>query len=90
MKKTALIISAFCLLAAFLTPAVVVRAAPDSGNNTSDLSMDWFSIDGGSSRSTDGTFTLTGVIGQVDAAASSDGILYLSGGSSFNRNSEKS
>jgi hypothetical protein len=43
-------------------------------------SIPWYTIDGGGGESSGGGFTLSGSIGQPDAATSSGGALALSGG----------
>ena len=45
-----------------------------------DYSIDWYTIDGGGGRSNGGTYTLTGTIGQPDAAYSAGGDYELLGG----------
>jgi hypothetical protein len=60
-------------LAALAVPALLL-AAP---------TVDWFTVDGGGSKSTGGNFELTGTIGQPDASAASamaGGNLSLTGG----------
>src|SRR5213596_878666 len=42
--------------------------------------IDWFSLDGGGGASSGGSFTLTGTIGQPDAATLSGGNYTLQGG----------
>ena len=45
-----------------------------------DYAIDWYTIDGGGGTSTGGPYTLTGTIGQPDAAYSSAGQYELLGG----------
>ena len=45
-----------------------------------DYSIDWYTIDGGGRRSSGGPYTLTGTIGQPDAAYSAGGDYELLGG----------
>lgn len=45
-----------------------------------DYSIDWYTIDGGGGTSTGGPYTLTGTIGQADAAVSSAAEYVLSAG----------
>jgi hypothetical protein len=45
-----------------------------------DYALDWYTIDGGGGRSTGGPYTLTGTIGQPDAAYSRGGNYELLGG----------
>ena len=44
------------------------------------FTLDWFTLDGGGGASAGGGFTLTGTIGQPDAAASSGGGYSVQGG----------
>ena len=48
--------------------------------DTAQLSLDWFSIDGGGSTSTGGVYSVSGTIGQPDAGTMSGGSYTLSGG----------
>ena len=47
---------------------------------SSEYELSWYTIDGGGGRSSGGDFTLTGTIGQPDAAWSSGGQYELLGG----------
>ena len=47
---------------------------------TSDLNVNWFTIDGGGGASADSALTLTGTAGQPDVGTSSDGTLTMQGG----------
>lgn len=57
------------LLAAMTTPLAA-----------QDYSIDWFTIDGGGGTSTGGVFSVSGTIGQSDAAESSGGSFAVQGG----------
>jgi hypothetical protein len=57
---------------------VVLAFVPAAWAATYDLS--WRTIDGGGGRSTGGSFTLSGTIGQPDARFSSGGAFELTGG----------
>ena len=48
--------------------------------NGSDYEISWSTIDGGGGRSSGGTYTLTGTIGQADAGGMSGGDYELQGG----------
>ncbi|MHC4111853.1 MAG: hypothetical protein ACYSUY_12315 [Planctomycetota bacterium] len=73
MKKIRLFMSSFVLLT-----AAVVLATLAADGTTYDLS--WYTIDGGSGRSSGGPYELVGTIGQPDAAYSSGGNYELLGG----------
>jgi hypothetical protein len=63
-----------CLLLCFLPCAFCIRASAQN------YSIDWSTIDGGGGRSTGGTYSLTGTIGQPDAGTMSGGRYSLTGG----------
>jgi len=47
---------------------------------SAQYSINWFTLDGGGGQSSGGDYTLTGTIGQPDAATSSGGAYTLQGG----------
>ncbi len=51
-----------------------------AGAAQAQLSINWFTIDGGGGTSTGGTFSLSGTIGQPDAGIMSGGQFTVSGG----------
>ena len=55
-------------------------ALPALGQTTSQYEISWYTIDGGGGQSSGGPYTLTGTIGQPDAAWSSGGNYELLGG----------
>ena len=62
-------------LIAFATAAVGMPMLGGGG-----FSIDWYTMDGGGGTSADGTFELSGTIGQPDAGVMSGGTFILSGG----------
>ena len=73
----AISLNAFVQKAVFVLPAVcLLIAVPAWG----EYDLSWSTIDGGGGRSIGGDFTLTGTIGQPDAAWSSGGQYELLGG----------
>ena len=58
--------------------AFLIMSVASTANGKYDLS--WYTIDGGGGRSTGGLYTLTGTIGQPDAAYSAGGNYELLGG----------
>jgi hypothetical protein len=62
--------------ASALLALLLIMSAPA----LSQYSIDWYTIDGGGGTSTGGPYTLTGTIGQPDAAWSIGGIYELLGG----------
>jgi hypothetical protein len=73
MKKTIEATTRLVIGIIFLTMIV-------SSNVNSEYEINWYTIDGGGGRSTGGTYTLTGTIGQPDAAYSRGGNYELLGG----------
>ena len=66
MKSTALLLAlCFCLLA---------------GVTHGQLTIDWWTVDGGGSTSTGGVYSVSGTIGQPDAGTMSGGQFTLTGG----------
>ncbi len=61
-----------------ISTILLVALAESSANGQYELS--WYTIDGGGGRSSGGDFTLTGTIGQPDAAYSAGGSYELLGG----------
>jgi len=57
---------------------LLIISVASSANSQYELS--WYTIDGGGGRSTGGSYTLTGTIGQPDAAYSAGGNYELLGG----------
>ncbi len=66
----------------FFTPASLLAAASALSIAVEPLTIPWYTIDGGSSRSTsdDGRFVLSGTIGQPDAGEMTGGVFKLAGG----------
>jgi len=65
----------YLTLVIFLLTAVIYSSA-----QAQDYQIRWYTIDGGGGRSIGGDFTLTGTIGQPDAAYSVGGRYELLGG----------
>ena len=63
-----------------LLTVCVLMAAPVLAMSGGDYELTWSTIDGGGGRSRGGPYTLTGTIGQPDAAWSSGGDYELLGG----------
>ncbi|GJM19571.1 MAG: hypothetical protein DHS20C14_17840 [Phycisphaeraceae bacterium] len=63
------------ILAAVLTAPNAAAPAPDAAPRSSGgpYVLDWYTIDGGGGTSSGGVYTLSGTIGQHDAAAPSSG-----------------
>ena len=57
---------------------LILLLAPAAAN--AQLNIDWYTIDGGGATSSGASFSLTGTIGQPDAAASSGGTFQCGGG----------
>ena len=74
MKKK--IITDVDRLVVWIILLVVSAAATAHG----DYALEWYTIDGGGGRSSGGPYTLTGTIGQPDAAYSAGGQYELLGG----------
>lgn len=74
MKKKAIV--SICGWAVSIVVLIVLVSS--SANGQYELS--WYTIDGGGGRSSGGPYTLTGTIGQPDAAAVSGGDYELLGG----------
>lgn len=68
------------VLAASITLAVAGLAAALPGEEGAPFSIDWHTIDGGGGECTDGTYTLTGTVGQHDVGVLTGGNFSLSGG----------
>jgi hypothetical protein len=61
--------------------ALAVTALLLAGARAADiLTVDWWSADGGGSRSSGGAYVLNGTIGQTDAGGLSGGSFTLTGG----------
>jgi hypothetical protein len=60
----------------WLGAALLCLAPPAYGQ----LQLDWYTIDGGGGTSSGGGLSITGTIGQPDAAAASSGVLECAGG----------
>jgi len=73
MKKNKTIM---CLLSIWVMPLVLLIVSAAGGQ----YEINWSTIDGGGGRSSGGGFTLTGTIGQPDAAYSAGGDYELLGG----------
>jgi hypothetical protein len=69
---------AFSIISGFLAMASAVFASPPN------LSIDWYTIDGGGGVSIGGTYELQGTTGQPDAGMKTGGTMELSGGYWFN------
>jgi len=63
-----------------LTVSILILAILTGSLASGEYELSWYTIDGGGGRSTGGDFTLTGTIGQPDAAYSSGGNFELLGG----------
>jgi hypothetical protein len=70
-RKLGLVLIVLLLLS---VSAAAVLAAVDA------FSLDWWSVDGGGETSTGGGYSMSGIIGQVDAGILSGGGYTLSGG----------
>jgi hypothetical protein len=63
-----------------LTVSIILLAILTGPAASGQYELSWYTIDGGGGRSTGGDFTLTGTIGQPDAAYSAGGGYELLGG----------
>ena len=61
------------VLTASIMLALAGFAAALPGEEGAPFTMDWHTVDGGGGECTDGSYTLTGTVGQHDAGAMSGG-----------------
>src|SRR5262249_51498768 len=67
-------------LAALAAALIVAAALLARTHAAGEFAIDWYSIDGGGSRSSGGSFVLNGSLGQPDAQILSGGTFSLAGG----------
>ena len=59
---------------------IFLAAAGIISTSAQNLSVDWFTLDGGGGQSSDGNLTISGTAGQPDAGIMGDGALMVQGG----------
>jgi hypothetical protein len=80
MKRILLLIALLSLLLLLLQTARAASEAEVPGISAAPFTLDWWSVDGGGGTSSGGAYTLSGTIGQVDAATARGGDYALAGG----------